>query len=238
MEIFKIEGEPRGLLRNSYSIYKCQFSDFSEEEKEEIREATKKLVEGCCSNSANSGEIREEIIKQIDAFTGIIAEVAVKKMFNECYKLSAIRPEFEEAKNQIDILLKNGEKEYTVEVRSSMVKNGIGFALLVGKNGIPYFDIIGPYCQSDYKITFESTKDIYMRVLFDINGYKTPEDIYDGIVFNSLKFYIIAGVFGGDILKANQKKSMVSSEVANPGIYYYLGIDKILDVSQLKENLK
>ena len=31
---------------------------------------------------------------------------------------------------------------------------------------------------------------------------------------------------------------MVSSEVANPGIYYYLGIDKILDVSQLKENLK
>lgn len=237
MELVQIYDKTSRISRSSYFVYRCQFSDFSKKEKEEILETTNKLIKNCSSNSANSGVIRQEIVKHIDAFTGIIAEVAVEKMFNECYKLSAVRPEFEEAKNQIDILLKNREREYTVEVRSSMVRNGINFALFCGRNGVPYFDIIGPYYQSDYKITFESTKDIYMRVIFDINGYTTPEDIYDGIISNSLKFYIVGGVFGKDILEANQTKQMISSEVVNPGVYYYLEINKILDVSQLKERV-
>lgn len=226
------------LERQNYFIFKCFFSDFSEEEKEIIRKDTKVLEEKANYHAANSGEHRTFIIKHLDSFTGIIAEVITQKMFKESFKIKAERPEVKTTQNQIDILLDLLNKQYTVEVRSSMVRNGINFALFNGYRGVPYFDIIGPYYQSDYKKTFESLKDIYIRVLFDVNCFNTPDEIYQGIKDSKLPFYIIGGVTGKAIQQANKTKSMTTQVIENPGIYYYLGIDEILDCSKLKEILE
>lgn len=178
------------------------------------------------------------MIKHLDSFTGIIAEVISQKMFNEYFNIKAERPKFITSKNQIDILLDISNKQYTVEVRSSMIRNGINFALFNRFKGVPYFDVIGPYCQNDYKIDFESLRDIYIRVLFDVNSFKSSTQKLDGIFQSKLPFYIIGGVKGKTIQQANKIKSMTKEVVENPGLYYYLGIDEILDCNELKEILK
>lgn len=221
------------IKRNNYFIFKCFFSDFSSTEKKIIEMDTINLITNSSFKSANSGSIRELHIKNLDVYTGIIAEVITKKMFNEVFNINAIRPEVKETKNQIDIILNTINKDYTVEVRSSMVRNGIEFALFAGKHGIPYFDIIGPYCQIGYKKNFESVKDIYMRVLFDTKGFNSHNNIYNEILESKLPFYIIGGVSGKNIQQANKTKTMNNTYVKNPGIYYYLGIDEIFDCNDL-----
>ena len=239
IELVNPNGNGRyNLKRQNYFIFKCFFSDFSEEEIEIIRKDTKILEEKADYHAANSGEHRTFIIKHLDSFTGIIAEVITQKMFKEHFNIKAERPEVKTTENQIDILLNLFPKQYTVEVRSSMVRNGISFALFNGYKGTPYFDVIGPYCQSNYKKTFESLKDIYIRVLFDVNSFNTPDAKYQGIRDSKLPFYIIGGIQGKTLKQANKTKSMTTEVVENPGTYYYLGIDEILDCKRLKEILK
>ena len=58
--------------------------------------------------------------------------------------------------------------DYTIEVRSSFVRNGIDFALFgrdKNDNGDSYFDVLGPYHNS-YK-PCEIYKDYYMRVFYE-----------------------------------------------------------------------
>ncbi len=92
--------------------------------------------------------------------------------------------------------------------------------------------------QNDYKIRFETLRDIYIRVLFDVHSFESSQEKLEGIFQSKLPFYIIGGVEGKTICQENKIKIMTKEIVENPGLYYYLGIDEILDCKRLKEILR
>ena len=133
-----------------------------------------KVIPNLNFGQANSSEIRELDIVEIDNLSGIIAELACQEVMNWRYGKEKIeKPESDSSYNQIDLKLYNGR---TIEVRSSCVRNGLDFALFVRdkKNrNEQYFDVIGPYCNG-YKKK-EAYKDYYMRVLYECDKKERRE---------------------------------------------------------------
>lgn len=125
-----------------------------------------KIVPNLNVGQANSSELRELSVVEIDNLSGLIAEYACEEILRWRYgKNLIVKPENNTSYNQIDLKLYNGK---TIEVRSSCVRNGIDFAIFAqnrNAEGEQYFDVIGPY-SNGYKKT-ELLKDYYMRVLYE-----------------------------------------------------------------------
>ena len=231
--------------RDKYTILEFKWSNFSEFEKKQILTETDILYKETNSLSANTGLIRSPEKKYIDSLSGIMAEFATTKFFNDFLNenWSAIRPIFESSKNQIDIALNYKEEIYNVEVRSSFVKNGINFALYATNNqGKTYFDVLGTYKQNSYKSNFESVKDLFIRVLFDISDenfeqfYKKRHVFIDKYINKDEPFYVIGGMSGKSIIKKGYKKTLVKKDLSSyssnikEGEYNVAEISNIYDI--------
>ena len=225
-------------INREYRVLEFRFSDFSETDKEKIIQEAEELAFSAHSNSANSGENRSAIVKQNDAYAGILAEFVTLYFLNSLKNSFAYRPEVHDTKNQIDISWSLNGQNYSVEVRSSFVKNGLNFGLF-GYNASaqqPYFDILGPYFQSNYKSEYESVKNVYARVFFERNKFNVKERFikYDE------PFYLIGFMSGDTIVKLDYHKpltpgSAVTKEGSLTGSYYVAPINMITDVGKMME---
>lgn len=244
--------------RDKYTILEFNWSDFSEEEKQNIYKEADILYEKADETSANTGKPRDPETKYIDSLSGVMAEFAVTKFFNEILNdnWNARRPIVTTTHNQVDIDLEYKETNYKVEVRSSFVQNGITFALYGVHSsgeykGKTYFDVLGTYKQKVHKKDFESVKDLFMRVLFDINSessdkFKKDREFYKNRTYFINKyidrdepFYIIGGMSGDAIMKEKYTKKLSSKDLSgyisniSEGEYNVAEISKISDVEKL-----
>ena len=227
-------------ITREYGILNIKYSDFTQEEQNEIIKEANNLLKNANPNSANSNEYRSEIVRENDAFSGILAEFAVVKLLNSIVPNSAYRPEVTSLKNQIDIYWLYNNIKYSIEVRSSFVKNGIEFALYAvnRETNKTYFDILGPYYQK-YKVKYDVTKDIYARVLF--NGQKSS--VKERFIKNNESFYVIGFISGSKLVGLNYKKllkensSIVSKYGKINGNYFVAPINEIMDVRKFKKNV-
>ena len=113
----------------------------------------------------DSYRVRDKNTLYFNALAGVVSEFCWINQLNkesnkEDKKLIISSTEYEDVKNQIDILVKNEEKNltHTAEVRSSFPYTGI-------KNGVcKVFDIIGWY--ENYIKINEVRKEYYLRALF------------------------------------------------------------------------
>lgn len=86
-----------------------------------------RIVPNLNVGQANTSEVRELSVVEIDNLSGLIAEYACEEILSWRYgKKLIIKPENNTSHNQIDLKLYNGK---TIEVRSSCVRNGIDFAI-------------------------------------------------------------------------------------------------------------
>ena len=157
-----MKGNP-SLVGRNYVVVEFRFSDFSDDEKEKIKQDAEELSEKANKKGANSGEKRTDKVVENDAYAGVLAEFATVYYLNSLNLGIASRPEVTDLSNQIDVVWEfNKDLSKTVEVRSSFVKNGLDFGLFVIDNSTnqPYFDIIGPYYQKNYKTNYEPVKDL------------------------------------------------------------------------------
>lgn len=239
--------------RDQYSVLAFHWSDFSESEKKSIDLEAEMLYKKANSIGANTGKTRLAEKKYIDALSGVIAEFATTKFFNQFLNDSwmATRPKVITTHNQVDISLIHKEIPYKVEVRSSFVQNGLPFALYaLDKYGKTHFDVLGTYKQPVHKKNFESVKDLFMRVLFDIQGessdsFKEDRKFYidrkyfiDKYKNRNEPFYIIGGMSGNAIIKQNYTKTLSSKDVSQytskvkAGTYNVAEISKIADIDK------
>lgn len=247
--------------RDKYTILEFNWSDFSEDEKSEIYKEANILYKKASAIGANTGLNRIPEKKYIDSLSGVIAEFATTKFFNTFLNdnWNAHRPIVTTTHNQVDISLRYKETDYKVEVRSSFVQNGIAFALYgvhtQGEyKGKTYFDVLGTYRQERNKQNFESVKDLFIRVLFDIqsessDNFKNDRDFYKDIqlfinkyIERNEPFYIIGGVSGEKIIKEKYTKTLSSRDLnqyisdVQEGEYNVSEICKIHDIEHF-ENL-
>ena len=256
----KIQYKPKSnsQVQRNYTILECKWSDFSEIEKKYILKEAEILCLGANSTGANTGISRSNEKKYIDSLSGTMAEFAVTKFLNMGLGLEAKRPTVTTTHNQVDISFQYNQKTYTVEVRSSFVQNGIDFALYgFNKNtNKTFFDVLGPYKQENHKTDFESVKDLFMRVLFDIkdqskDGFDKDKDFYTDkehfikkYITDDKPFYIIGGLSGNTIMKENYIKQLTPRDLTQypagitPGEYYVAQISNIADIDQLLEYRK
>ena len=244
-------------LRDRYTILEFRWSDFSESEKKEIYKEADILYQKASKIGANTGLARLPEKKYIDSLCGVMAEFATTKFFNDFLNnnWNAHRPIVTTVHNQVDISLNHKQTNYKVEVRSSFVQNGIAFALYgihsTGKyKDKTYFDVLGTYKQPKNKEDFESVKDLFMRVLFDISSessdtfkedksfYKDRKYFKDKYINRNEPFYIIGGMSGKKIMKEEYTKPLsvrdlsqyTSLEDIQEGEYNVAEISKINDV--------
>lgn len=229
-------------IKRKYGILEFQYSDFDTLTKEIIGSEANILIENANDGAANSGLSRNLETKSDDAFSGIIAEFAVLQFLNTLVPNSANRPIVTTSHNQVDITWQFNEKNYSIEVRSSFVKNGIDFALFATneKTNMPYFDMLGPYYQTKYKTDYESDKDSYFRVLYP--GIK--KNIYSKLVKNNESFYIIGELSNKELKQKGYHKKLspeeaVSSNGNLTGDYFVSPINSVVDCEQfiLNNNL-
>lgn len=240
--------------RKQYTILECKWSDFTESEKSEIYKEAEILYEKAKKTAANTGIARTPEKKYIDSLSGVMAEFATTKFFNEYLSSDwkAHRPIVTSTHNQVDIALKHKETNYKVEVRSSFVQNGIVFALYgVNKDGKykdkTYFDVLGTYKQEAYKTNFESVKDLFMRVLFDIkgessDGFKSDRQFYldrkyfiDKYINKDEPFYIIGGMSGDAIIKQNYTKTLSPNDLSQYTKDIKLGEYNVSEISNISD---
>lgn len=147
-----------------------------------------KIVPNLNVGQANSSELRELSIVEIDNLSGVIAEYACEEILRWRYgKNLIVKPQNNTSHNQIDLKLYNGK---TIEVRSSCVRNGIDFAIFARNKkveGEQYFDVIGPYTNGYKKA--EMFKDYYMRVLYECDK-RNFLDLLEG---PKLRLYVTGG---------------------------------------------
>jgi hypothetical protein len=227
------------VKRAEYTIIEFRFSDLSVPFQKQLIDEANKLSKEVNPNSANEGKTRTLIQRRNDAFAGLLAEYAVLVFLNSLLHNSAVRPPVTNSKNQIDIQWTDPtSKTYTIEVRSSFVNNGLLFGLF-GYNhseDSSYFDVIGPYRQNNYKSEYESTKDLFFRVLFE----KSKSYVYERFVKANEPFYIIGAMSGNKILKLNRHKSLKPGSAVQKrsdfsGDYYVAPINRIGDIQQFKD---
>ncbi|MBS5359001.1 MAG: hypothetical protein KHX87_07860 [Streptococcus parasanguinis] len=226
------------LVARDYVVMEFRFSDFSEDDKEKIKQDAEELSQKANKKGANSGEKRTAIVVENDAYAGVLAEFATVYYLNSLNLGRAFRPKVTDLSNQIDVVWEfNDNLSKTVEVRSSFVNNGLVFGLFVidDKTKQPYFDIIGPYYQKNYKADYEPTKDLYARVLFEQKKY----DIKNRFIKNDEPFYLIGLLSGKELIKLDYHKSLTENDATNivDGDYYVAPINHIWDIAEFKEIL-
>lgn len=226
-------------ISRQYIICEINYSYFTDNEKKEILDDANNIIKNAHAGTANSNINRNPKTKENDAFAGILAEFAIMKFLNTLIPNSACRPPVTSTKNQIDIFWKYQNTTYSLEVRSSFVKNGIPFALYAidRSNKEPYFDILGPYYQ-EYKTTYDSQKDVYARVLFTGNKYNVKERFLK----NDENFYIIGFMEGEKLINLNKHKNLKGNTTFSKlgskfGDYRVAPIDKITDVNSFITNI-
>ena len=122
-------------------------------------------------NRANGHTARTKQVVGVDCLAGVLAERLTLHLLNKAFgEPIASRPEAVSSINQIDILSSSRGQKRTMEVRSSFPRNGAAFALFhTDKNGVQYFDVLGPYHNTEYKPEDECMKDYFLRVLFPVD---------------------------------------------------------------------
>jgi hypothetical protein len=180
----------------------------------------------------DSYRTRDKNTLYTNALAGVVSEFCWidqlnKKSIKENKNLIISSTEYKDVKNQIDVLIKDGEKNlmHTAEVRSSFPYTGI-------KNGIcKVFDIIGWY--ENYVKINEVKKEYYLRALFP---YRVEEF--------KLKYNIKFDVYlaGGATMKDLEDNPNAKYKIFNP--YYekqyktstkYRVIEPIINASDTSE---
>lgn len=182
---------------------------------------------------ANTSKLRELSTVEIDNLSGLIAENACDTILRWCFgEDNIIKPQSDSSFNQIDIKLSTGK---TIEVRSSCVRNGIGFAVFAkDKSGKQqYFDVIGPY-SNDYK-PGETLKDYYMRVLY----WCDKSDFMSLLDKQYITLYITGGATKSMMLDKNiyQDKHLIPSggQVQVESDYRVIPLGRSLDAKDFFE---
>jgi len=219
-------------IGRQYKVIEFTFDDFSGEEEQQILLEADSIYHNANGSAANSGVPRSNQTKWIDALSGIISEFACVKFLSDeriFEGFKAHRPNIESIQNQVDIIWEMNETDYSVEVRSSFVKNGIEFALygVNRETGKSYIDVLGPYYQKTYKENYENFKDIFLRVLFpsEKSGF---EERY---ISQKEPFYLVGGLEGHRIIELNSHKTLTPENATGleRGDYYVAQIDEIMD---------
>lgn len=228
-----------GVSRN-YTVYEFHFSDFDSQTKKTIIREAENLAINANNGAANNGGTRSPIVKQNDAYAGILAEFATLKFLNFLKPNSATRPVVNSTANQIDLLWSYQSNKFTLEVRSSFVNNGLEFGLFAvnPKTNQTYFDVLGPYYQQSYKKQYESFKDAYVRVLFVGKKY----DVKNRFVNKDESFYLIGFMDGQQLINMNCHKSLTPNSAFTKhgsltGDYYVAPINYICDIDKVTYNV-
>ena len=223
------------LVERDYVVVEFRFSDFRDDDKEKIKQDAEELSKKANKKGANSGKERTAKVVENDAYAGVLAEFATVYYLNSLKIGNAFRPKVTDLSNQIDVVWEfNKDLSKTVEVRSSFVKNGLDFGLFVIDNSTnqPYFDIIGPYYQKDYKTNYEPVKDLYARVLFE----KTKYDVKNRFIEKDEPFYLIGFLSGKKLIELNYHKSLTEKDATNlvSGDYHVAPINEIWDIEEFR----
>lgn len=161
--------EPFTAIRVSFD-YRNSATDreFLEEAIESGQDLARKVNPGAANDASAS---REQVRVIHHCVAGMIAERLWRRYLNREMPIVSETP-FQNASAQIDLIVENTGQ--TIEVRSSMVRNGIPFAIC---HPDYQFDILGPYANA-YK-PGEVQKDYYIRTLFHIGkGERLPDRAY------------------------------------------------------------
>lgn len=152
-----------------------------------ISNHAKKMADNVNNKAANnSDQPREKSALITDNFIGTLSEYSWKIAINALLVDTIVKEsDSVNLENQID--LETLKDKYSIEVRSSFVRNGIKFAL--GNSNHP-FDILGPYI-NDYKLE-ESSKDFYLRCLYHFDNRKKSEFI-NKVNNEGIVVYLIGG---------------------------------------------
>lgn len=204
---------------------------------EEVRQKAKSINNKLNSFSASSGIIRSDETVSADNLLGLIAEyVCYEVLQNELGCQNVIKPPSNGSYNQIDIKLLS---EYTIEVRSSCVRNGLEFALFSvdRKTNKQYIDVIGPYYNNAYK-SYENIKDFYMRVIYIGETASIFSNLLAG---GGIALYITGGASKEMLLNNGYIKYMVSpadSRAQKKGNYLVIQMSDSFDFPVFIEQLK
>lgn len=221
------------IIQRKYVVAEFRFSDFLENDREKLKQEAAFLSNNVNNRAANSGDRRSSENLLNDAIAGLLAEYATMYLINLCDLGNAFRPKSDSSYDQIDIIWEQEHATYTIEVRSSFVRNGIDFALYaVDKNTkLPYFDILGPYYQDSYKPTYEEIRDFYSRVLFKGDN----KNVMDRFINNDEEFYLIGFYPGKAMITLDYHKKLFPGSAFTKagnlsGDYYVSPIVNIMDI--------
>lgn len=223
------------LVNRDYVVMEFRFSEFSEGDKEKIIQDAEELSQKANKKGANSGKTRPSKVVENDAYAGVLAEFATVYYLNSLDLGTVFRPEVTDISNQIDVLWEFSENDsITIEVRSSFVNNGLDFGLFVidKSTNQPFFDIIGPYYQKNYKTDYEPVKDFYARVLFEGKKY----NVKNRFIEKNEPFYLIGFISGKKLIKRDYHKPLTEKDATNliSGDYYVAPINEIWDIAMFK----
>ena len=188
------------------------------------------------NNQQRTGE--QKFQKQLQ---GIISEMIVEDYLNRVFKKESgvvIRyddvrtDDFKSPKNEFDIKLKFKEKEFEIEVRSSL-----SYRTEMSYETLEYFDVLGPYVNKVKKN--ENYNDFYIRPILQL---KNPDrninikniDIMKGILNNEFDFYIT----GGCTKKMMSENSLIKSMGQNNTQYEHVPVLKSLNIKDLTNILR
>lgn len=191
-----------------------------------ILNESKKLAGLVNSGAASDSAItRDDELKLKDSFGGLLSEKAWLQYINEELGNIASLTVCNDAKNQIDIVLKKGE---TIEVRSSFIRNGVKFGVCSKFNN---FKNIGPYSNSIKP--GEIQKNFYCGVLFETQkkDILTSEIIKFSLVGSSTWEMILNDGF-------NTHLNAWDGFAIEPGNYRVLEYMNTLDTNKFIEFLK
>ena len=190
-----------------------------------------KVNPGGANNSTNVRN-KETII--INSISGLLAEYLWID-FIEHHKVKCHTNDFQEAKNQIDIVLTDSNKK--IEVRSSFPRNGLKFALCHNNY---QFDVIGPYV-NDYKPN-EIKKDFYVRTLFPFRSNELTQRIKS----DNFTVYLTGGATWEMMIdnSISIQKNFIPEDELNPerlgkpSVYMVIPFSRALDTFEIIKKFK
>lgn len=187
-------------------------------------------VNRSAANNAGKKRSKERVLA--NCIAGLLSEVCWKEFINNHYGDGFVTETvFENASNQIDLLVKHTGKK--IEVRSSFPRNGIKFALCDKRF---QFDVIGPYT-NHVKIS-EPAKHFYVRTLFPVD-VRFFRNYIEQEVFN---VYLTGGATWEMMMDKNLyvNKNLVPEDsiVEQESTYRVIPFSRALDTFEILEKLK
>lgn len=212
-------------IDKNYHVVKVTVSKNSKKYDEILASATELagLVNAGAANE--SAHTRNDLRKLTDSFAGLLSEYAWRDYLNTKTSGIASFTKFDEAQNQIDIILANGEK---IEVRSSTVRKGVKFAIC---SSMYNFKNIGPY--SNAIKPGEIVKDFYCGVLFE-----TQKDELLDVV--EIVFYLVGSSTWKMMMDIGKDSQLNAYDAISlqPGNYRIIQYKDTLDVQEFINHLK